>query len=111
MAQPRMNCTPARVRFLHDAAAPQSEVRREKVLQLAEEMGFRPFDVGPLARARSLEGMASSTSWSTRRRLVLGDGLEAAGPNQAKSFSGLHSASAGYCSASICRRSPGRPKE
>jgi predicted dinucleotide-binding enzyme len=31
---------------------------KKKVLALARSIGFRPFDVGPLAQARTLEGMA-----------------------------------------------------
>jgi predicted dinucleotide-binding enzyme len=31
---------------------------KEKVLELARSIGFRPIDVGPLAQARTLEGMA-----------------------------------------------------
>lgn len=39
-------------------AAGDDEQARETVLRLLGEMGFRPIDVGPLARARELESMA-----------------------------------------------------
>ena len=38
--------------------AADDEDAKRQVLRLAESIGFRPIDVGPLAQARTLEGMA-----------------------------------------------------
>jgi 8-hydroxy-5-deazaflavin:NADPH oxidoreductase len=62
-----------------DALVAGDDDARPKVIELAESIGFRPLDVGPLAVARVLEGMAlinislnmrNGWSWQTEWKLV-----------------------------------------
>jgi 8-hydroxy-5-deazaflavin:NADPH oxidoreductase len=62
-----------------DAFVAGDDGARPKVIELAEAVGFRPLDVGPLPVARVLEGMAlvnislnmlNGWSWQTEWKLV-----------------------------------------
>jgi len=52
MAEPKVNGT-----RLDGFVAGDDESAKQKALQFVESIGFRPIDAGPLAMARSLEGM------------------------------------------------------
>ncbi len=54
MADPMINGT-----ALDAYVAGDDETAKQKVLQFAKSIGFRPVDAGPLAMARALEGMAA----------------------------------------------------
>ena len=52
MANPRSNGTQ-----LDGFVAGDDEAAKQKTLEFAESIGFRPIDAGPLSMARALEGM------------------------------------------------------